>query len=1115
MNPASNWFAKGMATLRGRDQPSEGDVSGIIVRPCLSEVLGIDDHSIHAEQSSPGGRPDFVCRRQGRVELIVEVKNLDTNLERRVGSGWYTSPVGQLQKYMRRFPGAQDGTWGLLTNASEWRLFRRSTTDCILQDICTPQSLDELREFLHPIMHERHLASRVPIEIQGPSEWALRLQIANITPGQFVEMSAMGRETHQKKEHGIEWAWAQLNCPVVGARTPSEPTIVVACIRLPALDYLIKPPDITEAMADMPVEYASQVHGVALVRGGISSLRCCAFLWHEGQLRTTATFDPHLPGSRVERQLSTLARLDNRSKELSSLNDVLEALDREALQESFYTQINDWFNRTLRTVNELRYLVRIMFAWILQERGILPDMALWNHRPVSDDGTEIHDRIERLFTEVLAVELDSRRTDLDRNNEIPFLNGSLFTELEEGDRPQRLSNSFYRSSRTHSKAGILDILARYDWTLSEPTSSEMETALDPSMLGLLFERLMLNIESHQSGRSGRDRRMPGGTYYTPQDVADTMVADAIAIRLGSSSGIDWKHLHQLTSPVPTEYPWQEWSDTKRACLRTELHNLTVLDPCCGSGVFTVAMLQALRRCLRRLGADSEEASLERIIERQLHSADVHPLAILITRLRLFISIVESRLDENKLQAIAPLPNLETRCVCADTLQIKLSDQITIADEDWKRGIQDLQAAMEMWVSAHSSRDKQIAREVQEEARSSLRELSALGMNTEWLDTDLIHSTEKPASVDIRLLLAVPDGWDIVIGNPPYQNISRIDRRRFHELGYRATSDLYTLFLEAALAVTKPNGCIVMITPHSIVFKRQNAWIELREKYERACSAIHIRTYDNRSTTMFPKLPWLKGEGANENGQRVTILSSKKSGIHQPKSRIFSQGLIRLDSRDRRKILQFRQQGICQLPSIIQWTQAPTHSTLSLLKKMYDSDQTEFLRHQTGATRITTFPQTARYFLTCLPDGLIENRSRKTIFLADDEFFWPWIGLYNSHLFHGLWLMLGDAFHLTNVEIKSVMPPPSWQNEHIRAETEHLAKMLCSVEVISKCRSAHTGPNSTKWPNVNFHQAPAECIVEMLDRLLIRAYGLDVEPLLTELRTMRIGSAHQIWARSDP
>lgn len=1115
MSPASDWFARGMATLRGRDQPSEGDVSGIIVRRCLSDVLKIDDDSIHAEQSAPGARPDFVCWHDSRIEVIVEVKNLNTNLERRIGKRWTTSPVGQLQKYLRKFPGVQEGTWGILTNACEWRLFIRSKNDCILHDICTPRTLEELSLFLQPILHMRSRESGRPIEIQTPSQWIHRLQSGNFDVEQFVEMTAPNKVTTRRKSSGIEWVYARLDDLGIGQISPPLPGAYIACIRLPATDGLIRPPDITDVLAGLPVEHMGQVHGIALVSGAKGGTSCCGFLRYRGELRKTATFDPEFPGSRIERQLSAIARLDDDPLGQNSLNAALDVLDKAALQEDFYSEIDDWFNRTNRTVNELRYLIRVMFAWLLQERGIIPDTALWNQRPLKDDGTEIHDRIETLFVEVLATEPDSRRVSTDDHDEMPFLNGSLFTELKEHDRPQQMINAFYRSSQTSTVPGLLDILARYDWTLSEPTGSEIETALDPSMLGLLFERLMLNIKGPQIGKGGKNKFMPSGTYYTPQDIADEMVADAIAVRVGESSETSSESIRQLAHPVPVNRPWLEWTAETKSRLINLLKELTILDPCCGSGAFTVTMLQALQRCFRRLDNQGNGVPPERVIERQLHAADIEPLAILITRLRLFISIVESRLSDPNLKEIAPLPNLETRCVCIDSLHMNLSSQMAIADENWEQGIGNLRAAMEMWVSAYSARDKQIAHDDLEEARSSLRELGALGgMNTEWLETDLTQTPENPATVDVRLLLAAPDGWDIVIGNPPYLSVPQARKTGYMRLGYSATSDLYTLFLEAAIAATRANGCIVMITPHSIVFKRQKAWIELRKKYEDTCESIDFRTYDNRPAPVFPRLPWLKTDQSDENRQRVTILVAKKTRNPVQAARIFSRGLIRLTNDERRDILRNAQRGMCQPPSIGQWTQAPTKSTLELLNEMRDSDSHKYSNGKDNLNAYVTFPATAMYFITCVPEGLIVNRSRRIVSLADDQFYWPWIGLYNSHLFHGYWLMMGDAFHLTDGEIKSIRPPLGWNDDTIRAETEQVARELCSKETVAACRFIHRGRGGTEWPNANFHQAPADRLIERLDQLLIRAYGLDVEPLLSALRTMRTGSAHEIRTGTD-
>ena len=1114
MKPASDWFVSGMATLRGREQPSEGDVSGIIVRPCLSEILELDNSAIHAEQSGPSGRPDFVCRREGRIEVIVEVKNLHTNLERRIGAGWTTSPVGQLQKYLRKFPGVQEGTWGILTNAGEWRLFVRSKNDCVLRDICTPKTLDELTLFLSPILRMRNQEKGTSVEPRTPSQWISRLQSGDFTEENFVGLSAPQKVIMQKHVEGVKWVYARLDDLGKGGLFPSSPGAYVACVRLAAIDGLIRPPDITEVLAELPIAHKSQIHGIALVGSVAGTSSCCGFLRHNGELRKTATFDPRFPGSRIERQLNVIARLDEDPLDSIRLNEALAALDKAALQEDFYTEIDNWFNLTNRTVNELRYLIRVMFTWLLQERGIIPDTALWNHRPLRDDGTEIHDRIEQLFTEVLAKEPESRSVDIDGQNEMPFLNGSLFTELMEHDKPQRMENALYRCSQTSAASGLLDILARYDWTLSEPTGSEMETALDPSMLGLLFERLMLNIKGPRIGKDGKNKTMPSGTYYTPQDIADEMVADAIAVRIGESPETSIESLRQLAHPVPASRPWLEWSATTRDRLFKFVRNLTVLDPCCGSGVFTVAMLQALQRCFRRLDSAGNGVPPERVIERQLHAADIEPIAILITRLRLFISIVESKLSDTGPQVIAPLPNLETRCVCADTLQMNLSSQIVIGDKEWKSGIGDLQAAMQMWVSAHSTGEKQIAREALEEARSSLREIAAFGMNTEWLETDLIQTTENPATVDLRLLLAAPNGWDIVIGNPPYQNVPQLNRTSFKRLGYGATSDLYTLFLEAALSATKAGGCIVMITPHSLIFKQQKAWVQLRNRYETACRLIELRTYDNRPAPVFPRLPWLKIDQSNENRQRVTILVARKTESPTQIARIFSCGLIRITNEYRRNILRVSQRGVCQPPSIEQWTQAPTEATKELLEKMRETDHSIRSNDNCDSTKNVTFPRTAMYFVTCLPEGVIKNERRRILSLANDKFFWPWVGLYNSHLFHGYWLMIGDAFDLTLREICTVKRPHGWSNETLRSEIEHHARNLCSAKTVDACRTFHRGEGGKDWPNANFHQHPAEHIIAKLDHLLIRAYGLDVDPLLSDLQIMRTGSAHQVWRGSE-
>ena len=143
--------------------------------------------------------------------------------------------------------------------------------------------------------------------------------------------------------------------------------------------------------------------------------------------------------------------------------------------------------------------------------------------------------------------------------------------------------------------GLLDILRRYDWTLSERTAYASETALDPTMLGELFEQLMLKIESVRV--EGSRRFMPKGTYYTPQDIADEMIADGIGTWTAERvEGLKWHDARAVIHPSPKKPSWRYWPRETREAVRAELERITVLDPCCGSGVFIVGGCNGPHAC---------------------------------------------------------------------------------------------------------------------------------------------------------------------------------------------------------------------------------------------------------------------------------------------------------------------------------------------------------------------------------------------------------------------------------------------------------------------------------------------------------------------------------------
>ncbi len=894
----------------------------------------------------------------------------------------------------------------------------------------------------------------------------------------------------------------------------------LTALRLNYPDGKLAPSDITESLLANDSLAYGRVIGVAWTDTARDGVRMCrGFYFEDKKLLTTALINPLLPGSRAEHQFSTLAR--NGAE--TDAKETLEALSSTPLHRAFHEQIGKWFRQTSRTSADLQHLVRVMFCWILQQRRVLPDNALWDQGRKPSRQFEVHRHIESLFGRILALPQDEREVLNDNGNswlgnlvrDVPFLNGSMFSGFNGESKPGEIRNEAYLA---HD--GLLSILGRYDWTLCSRTGYESETALDPNMLGEMFEQLILQVDGVRE--EGENRKMPGGTYYTPQDVVDEMVADSMAGWLEPRvPDVSWDEIRDLVYSMPKSRNWDGWEATVQQNIKKHLSSVTVLDPCCGSGAFTMGMLHALWRALCRLSGNDKKLSsqdMEKIIARQIYAADIHPLAVLITRLRLFIFLVDViAYDDQAKGAVKPLPNLETRVIAINTLCVDLSGQEKVHDQEWKQGMEDLRNARELWTEAHYPSEKHTARLDEKEARKRLRSIgegSYTSADLGWLDAEFLSPSAPPVEHDIREIFPAPDGgWDIVIGNPPYQTPDPSDKKRGRELGYIGYArNLYLMFIEVAMKVAASDGCVTLVIPHSIVFARNKAFQVVRNEIERCSERVDIRTYDNRPMPLFPKLPWLKGpDNPNENAQRATILTIKKG--YGSKPRIWSRGLIRLSAQHRETdIRETGRRGQYQPGHPVQWTQAPTEPLAKLLKAMSGRSKSKI---QLSDGKTVTFPRTTRYFISCLPEGVLENTRRKPYKLVDDQFFWPWIGLYNSHLFHAYWLMLGDAFDLTMQEYGSVCAPEGWQDEAVRLETEKLAKQLFAPGILKACKFSHIGKGGVQFPNVNFHMegSPGPVTIEKLDRILIAAYGLQEEPLLGQMRTIRTGSARMLYPQS--
>ena len=230
--------------------------------------------------------------------------------------------------------------------------------------------------------------------------------------------------------------------------------------------------------------------------------------------------------------------------------------------------------------------------------------------------------------------------------------------------------------------GILPLLKLYNFTVQENTPSDMEVSLDPELLGQVFENLLAayNPETKESARNST------GSFYTPRPIVEYMVNESLIAylqtKVPSVAEDNWR---ALISYNDLEF---NLTDDERIATLNALYECKILDPACGSGAFPMGMLQQMVHITRKLESEFDPYKTKlRIINNCIYGSDIQPIAMLISKLRFFISLICEQddstvnfADEENNFGINTLPNLETKFVAANTL---LSADIhRYAGESW-------------------------------------------------------------------------------------------------------------------------------------------------------------------------------------------------------------------------------------------------------------------------------------------------------------------------------------------------------------------------------------------------------------------------------------------------
>lgn len=396
------------------------------------------------------------------------------------------------------------------------------------------------------------------------------------------------------------------------------------------------------------------------------------------------------------------------------------------------------------------------------------------------------------------------------------------------DQVANLSEAYGDPSRTRETVRpFLSILRRYNFTLTENTPLEQEVALDPELLGHVFENLL----AAYNPETGTVARKATGSFYTPRVVVDWMVDQALTVyfravlekeeTFTSRNGTE-KRLQHLLSWEELDH---EFSPKEVEKLIDAIDHMKALDPACGSGAFPMGLLHKLVHVLKKLDPDNRgwrrrqertaeamesstareetQKAIERafahdnddygrklfLIENCLYGVDIQPIACQIAKLRFFISlIVDQTIDPKESNyGILPLPNLETRIVAADTLMGLYRGQLLLGSDKVRRLEEALQQVRHDYFTARSYKGK---KELKARDRQLCAELaSALTESGECTPYDSKRLAEwNPYDTNAFASFFHP-GWmfgltspnssgvfDVVIGNPPYVRQEELKNR---------------------------------------------------------------------------------------------------------------------------------------------------------------------------------------------------------------------------------------------------------------------------------------------------------------------------------------------------
>ena len=417
--------------------------------------------------------------------------------------------------------------------------------------------------------------------------------------------------------------------------------------------------------------------------------------------------------------------------------------------------------------------------------------------------------------EALFTDYDWDKSLLNEWKDIPYLNGGLFERDEEDEPESRFPADYFKR--------LFQFFSEYNFTIDENDPNDAEVGVDPEMLGKIFENLL---------EDNKDK----GAFYTPKEIVRYMCQESLIAYLETNTSVAKDKIRQFV--LSPEEGVADIPENKKPKLLAALEEVKICDPAIGSGAFPMGLLNELLHCREVLsGEHYDRAEIKKsIIQNNIYGVDIEKGAVDIARLRFWLSIV---VDE---ETPSPLPNLDYKIMQGNSLiesfmGVDLSKltyekeykkdkgEISLFDDEKNRLQKTVSHLLSSYYSC-SDHDRKV--KIQQEISDTInKQLESQAYNPAVLaqlkDINLAENNKfflwHTWFSDVFNRGDDKNGFDIVIGNPPYIDsetmtlLGQTDLREHiakHYKFIKGNWDIYMAFLEWGLTLS--NGCLCYITP---------------------------------------------------------------------------------------------------------------------------------------------------------------------------------------------------------------------------------------------------------------------------------------------------------------